>query len=100
MLRAFMKTALTLLSTMAILGCAAMHKSGETPLNRNWGRSFESAKHMQIANPDPGRNTAPVAGIVGPAGEIAMEWYLKGFAGLDASRGKPKSTISAVTIQP
>ena len=96
----FMKAALTLLSATAVLGCAAMNNSGETALDRNWGRSFESAKHMQILNPDAGKNPAPVAGIVGPAGEIAVEWYLKGFVDPNASKGRQKSTISAVTIQP
>lgn len=96
----YMRTALTFLSTTAVLGCAGMYNFGETPLDKNWGRSFESAKHMQIANPGAGKNQAPVAGLVGPAGEIAMEWYLKGFEDPGASKGKRKSTISAVTIQP
>ena len=100
MFRTSMRSALTLLSAMAFLGCAGMYNSRETPLDRNWGRSFESAKHMQILNPDAGKDPAPVEGIVGPAGEIAMEWYLKGFVDPGASKGKRKSTISAVTIQP
>ncbi|RJR32981.1 MAG: hypothetical protein C4576_28760 [Desulfobacteraceae bacterium] len=100
MLQAYIRTAVTILSAVALLGCARMYNSGETALDKNWGRSFESAKHGQILNPDAWKNPAPVAGIVGPAGEIAMEWYLKSYVDPNTSKGRRKSTISAVTIQP
>jgi hypothetical protein len=39
----------------------------ETLLDKNWGRSVESAKYNQILNPDAGKNLAPVEGLDGKA---------------------------------
>ena len=58
---------MVLLFAMGVLGCA-----GETALDRNWGRSFESAKHMQTLNPEAGKNQQPVTGLVGPAEESSF----------------------------
>ena len=34
----------------------------DTMLERNWGRSYESAKHNQMLNPEAGKNLKPVVG--------------------------------------
>jgi len=78
MLKITTRTALTLLFAMTVFGCAGSHNYRETELDRSWGRSFESAKHMQILNPEAGKNSEPVVGLVGPAEEITMERYITG----------------------
>lgn len=50
----------------------------ETQLDRNWGRSYETAKYLQILNPDAEKNRCPVAGIEGMVGQRIMEGYIKG----------------------
>ena len=52
----------------------------DTLLERNWGRSYESAKYNQMLNPDAGKNLEPVAGTDGQAAERAIEKYRKGEA--------------------
>src|SRR5512139_232096 len=43
----------------------------ETALDRNWGRSYESAKYNQIANPNAGKSLKPVEGLDGqPAANV------------------------------
>lgn len=51
----------------------------ETMLDRNWGRSFESAKYNQILNPEAGKTTEPVSGIDGEAAEKNVQKYRKSF---------------------
>jgi hypothetical protein len=52
---------------------------GPTMLERNWGRSFESAKSNQILNPDAGKNLEPVVELDGQAADSSMKEYRKGF---------------------
>ena len=50
----------------------------DTLLERNWGRSYESAKYNQMLNPDAGKNLEPVTGADGQTAERAIEKYRKG----------------------
>jgi hypothetical protein len=52
---------------------------GETLLEKNWGKSFESAKKNQILNPDAGKNLDPVTGLDGEAADMNMEKYRESF---------------------
>ena len=52
---------------------------GTTKLDRNWGKSFESAKSNQILNPEAGQNLDPVVGLDGQAAEGGLGTYRKGF---------------------
>jgi hypothetical protein len=72
-------SALVIIATLAILGgCSSHHyHQGETPLEKNWGRSFESAKYNQMLNPDAGDNPAPVVGLDGEAAETVWKGHLK-----------------------
>jgi hypothetical protein len=65
---------------MAFLGCSQNRNvfMGESQLDKNWGRSYETAKHNQILNPDAGKQTGPVEGMQGPAAERIMNGYIKG----------------------
>ena len=51
----------------------------DTMLERNWGRSYESAKYNQMLNPEAGKNPDPVIGMDGQAAEGTTEKYRKGF---------------------
>jgi hypothetical protein len=48
-------------------------------LEKNWGRSYETAKYNQILNPDAGKNLDPVIGLDGQASDYNMEKYKSGF---------------------
>jgi hypothetical protein len=50
----------------------------ESQLDKNWGRSFEAAKHNQILNREAEKNLAPVEGVDGVVEERIMEGYIKG----------------------
>jgi hypothetical protein len=52
---------------------------GMTMLEKNRGKSFESAKCNQIADPKASKNLDPVVGHDGVAAEISTEKYQKGF---------------------
>jgi hypothetical protein len=48
-------------------------------LDRNWGRSFESAKYNQILDPDAGKKGNPIVGLDGPASQANTAKYREGF---------------------
>ena len=52
---------------------------GATLLDKNWGKSFESAKSNQILNPEAGQNLDPVVGLDGQAAESSLGTYRNGF---------------------
>lgn len=60
-----------------ILGCSTADRQQDM-LNKNWGRSYETAKHMQIIDPDAGKNQIPVTGLNGEAAVVNLEKYIKG----------------------
>jgi hypothetical protein len=74
--------ALTIACAMLALsaGCSSsgpVHE--ETLLDKNWGRSVETAKYNQILNPDAGKNLAPVEGLDGNAAENSVQKYENSF---------------------
>ena len=71
-------TAVTAL--VVVLGCTSQPGlRQQTLLEKNWGRSFETAKYNQILNPEAGRNVAPVEGLDGIAAEANTAKYRQGF---------------------
>lgn len=89
---------LSVIVTIAILsilgGCAHSYYQGESPLEKNWGRSFESAKYNQILNPEAGENLEPVEGLDGAAAEMAQQRYLKG-----EQTKKPETEFGVMTVK-
>ena len=65
----------------------------ESLLDKNWGRSYESAKYNQMLNPDAGKNLEPVAGMDGQAAEKNMEKYRKSEPAKKESQGYGIVTI-------
>jgi hypothetical protein len=65
---------LILITIMSIFS-VVLSCSGTTPahdqslLERNWGRSLESMRYMQMVDPEAGKNLDPVEGLDGNASE-------------------------------
>ena len=64
---------------IGICGCAQTFYPEGTPLERNWGKSYEAAKYNQILDPEAGKNTDPVTGLDGEAVSRSNEKYRKSF---------------------
>jgi hypothetical protein len=82
---------------MAFLGCSQNRNvfMGESQLDKNWGRAYETAKHNQIINHDAGQNTDPVDGFDGDAAELNMKRYKSG----GAPAAKPATEFGVVTVK-
>jgi hypothetical protein len=63
---------------------------GATKLDKNWGKSFESAKYNQILDPEAGQTPEPVVGLDGQAAKNVLGTYREGFA--------PKASEEAYNI--
>jgi hypothetical protein len=62
------------------LGCNGTRPiQGENLLDRNWGRSYETAKYNQMLNPDAGKNLEPVVGFDGTAAANNSDKYRDSF---------------------
>jgi hypothetical protein len=74
-----------------MLGC-----SGTTPapeqslLEKNWGRSFESMRYMQMADPEAGKSLDAVEGMDGNAADYSVKKYQKSF---EKTEQKESTTI-------
>jgi hypothetical protein len=66
-----------MLVMLSCSGTTLTHK--ETLLERNWGRSYETARYMQIVNPDAEKNLDPVLGLDGNATNHNMNKYQQSF---------------------
>ena len=88
------RIALAMVCTLLVLigGCSSTGNpfQEETLIDKNWGRSYETAKYNQIINPDAGENPAPVEGFSGNPADYSIEKYEKSF--------KEKSKQENVTI--
>ncbi len=51
----------------------------ESMLEKNWGRSYETAKYNQIINPDADKNLEPILGLDGQAADYNVGKYKDGF---------------------
>ena len=82
----FKFSTMMLLIGMAVtgMGCAAAVPE-DSPLSRNWGRSYETAVYLQTANPDAGDNLEPIEGMSGTASANVVEGYEQSFK---ANQGK------------
>jgi hypothetical protein len=92
--------ALASLLTIGIFGCSKGNvknplQTEESLLDKNWGKSFEAAKHNQTLNPEAGKNVKPVEGLQGPAAERIMDGYMKG----GEQKKEPASEFGVVTIK-
>ena len=67
----------TLLVMLSCNGTTSAHR--ESLLERNWGRSYETANYMQLLNPEAEKNLDPVEGLDGNASDYNVDKYRKSF---------------------
>jgi hypothetical protein len=79
----------------ALAGCngAYMYQE-ETALDRNWGRSYETAKYNQMLNTDAGQNLDPVEGLDGVPAGYSVEKYQDTF-----KEDQSQETINILKLQ-
>ena len=62
--------------TVGVFGCAQQTATErQSRLDKNWGRSFETALYNQTLNPEAGNNLEPIEGLEGPAAERVVNDY-------------------------
>ena len=76
MFNRYIRIILILIVPMAVLGCSEAYFEGA--IDRNWGRSFETAKYNQLVNPQAEKNLGPVVGLEGRPAEKIVGTYLEG----------------------
>ena len=63
-----------------VIGCSGTAPIAEQGLlERNWGRSFETIRYMQMVNPEAGKNLDPVLGLDGNASDHNINKYQESF---------------------
>lgn len=72
---------IAIITVMAVvLSCSGTTPSPEKSLlERNWGRSLESMRYMQMVDPEAGKNLDPVLGLDGNASNHNVDKYQKSF---------------------
>lgn len=81
-----------------LLACSSQNAvipMGDSMLEKNWGRAYETAKYNQILNHEAGKNTADVEGLDGDAAERNMQTYKRG----GGQKQKPATEFGLVTIK-
>ena len=86
------------LKTLAVLGLLAFiigcSQTQETRLDKNWGRSHETAKFNQILNPDASKNLKPAVDMDGQATNNNVEKYQDSF-----KEKKSQETVNILKLQ-
>jgi len=98
MLNNTMKTIGCLLILLGMFACSSQNAvipMGDSMLEKNWGRAYETAKYNQIINHDAGKNTEAIEGLDGDAAERNMRTYKNG----GAPKQKPATEFGLVTIK-
>lgn len=74
-------TLIAMITVMAVvLSCSGTTPASENSLlERNWGKSFESMRYMQMVDPEAERNRDPVLGLDGNASNHNVEKYQQSF---------------------
>jgi hypothetical protein len=82
---------------LAFLGCSQNRNvfMGESQLDKNWGRAYETAKHSQILNPEAGKQPVPAEGLDGKSAERSIESYQSG----ESAKQKSRPEFGVVTIK-
>jgi hypothetical protein len=74
-----MKINFVLILAIIFFGCSSLSGQHDSLLDKNWGRSFETAKYNQIIDHEAGKKPVPITGLDGTASENNREKYLQGF---------------------
>lgn len=78
------------------LGCSGSSNlfQEETLLDKNWGRSYETAKYNQILNPEAGKNLKPVENLDGISSDHTVNKYHESF-----KKEKKEETTNILKLQ-
>jgi hypothetical protein len=77
---------------LAITGCAGSIPQNSS-LAQNWGRSFETQRHLQAANPEAGKQPA-VMMMDGASADTVVHKYRKSFGADDQ-----KETVNIIKLK-
>lgn len=81
-----------MLVMLSCSGTTPSHK--ETLLERNWGRSYETANYVQLLNPDAEKNLDPVVGLDGNASAYNVDKYQESF-----KETEPQEIVNILKLQ-
>ena len=73
-------------------GGTPFHK--DSNLNKNWGRSYETAKYNQILNPEAEKSLDPVTELDGDASDYNVTKYKESF-----KKAGPKEVVNILKLQ-
>ena len=66
------------MSFLLLIGCAELNP-GPSQVERDYGNSYNLAKHSQILNPEAAKNLEPVTGFDGKAAQKTIARYRQDF---------------------
>ena len=73
-------------------GGTPFHK--DSTLNKNWRRSYETAKYNQILNPEAAKKLEPITGLDGDPSGYNTNKYKESF-----KKTEPKTTVNILKLQ-
>jgi len=80
---------------LLIFSCSGtIEPQRESLLDRNWGRSYESAIYNQMVNPDAHKNLNPVTGLDGTSAEYNVDKHQESF-----KEAEPKEIVNILKLQ-
>ncbi len=77
------------------IGCSTSQQK-QTLLDRNWGRSFESAKFNQTLDPDAGKIWNRLTGLAGTSAENVVRQYEGSFSGDNSAQSGYNINLSGI----
>ena len=74
-----LKKSLIIVGIIAAVSMVSACSGTDTLSQRNWGKSYETAKYNQMLNPDADKTLNPVDSLDGQAAENDLQRYRDGF---------------------
>jgi hypothetical protein len=74
-----LKKSLIIIGIITAVSVVSACSGSETLLQRNWGKSYETAAYNQMLNPDADKTANPVDSLDGQAAENDLKRYRDGF---------------------
>jgi hypothetical protein len=67
------------LMLILMLGACSSPVPQDSLIEKNWGRAYETQLYLQTANPEAGKQVAPVRVMEGASSDQVMDAYHKSF---------------------
>ena len=74
-----LKKSLIIVGIIVAVSMVSACSETDTLLQRNWGKSYETAAYNQTLNPDADKTLKPVDSLAGQAAEHNLKKYQDGF---------------------